>query len=144
MAARGRGKQVVVAFRVDQHLAGELDRLPDKSGFIRAAIERAFHVACPVCEGRGTVSHETAGFVGRLLGREGATRCPCCGAVSPTARAAAGARRARPRATPRRPSPSAPTPAATAATTATGTSGRAPRARDRGIPPRGRGPRGGS
>jgi hypothetical protein len=92
MAARGRGKQVVVAFRVDQHLAGELDRLPDKSGFIRAAIERAFHVACPVCEGRGTVSHETAGFVGRLLGREGATRCPCCGAVSPTAKEGGGRR----------------------------------------------------
>ena len=84
MSGKG-GKQMVVAFRVDRHLAEELDRLPDKSGFIRGAIERAFHVSCPVCEGRGTVSHETAGFVGRLLRKEKARRCPCCGAVSPAA-----------------------------------------------------------
>jgi hypothetical protein len=77
------GKQVVVAFRVDRHLAEELDRLPDKSGFIRGAIERAFHVSCPVCEGRGAVSHETAAFVGGMLRRAKARRCPCCGSVSP-------------------------------------------------------------
>jgi hypothetical protein len=82
MAAKN-GKQVVVAFRVDRHLAEELDRLPDKSGFIRGAIERAFHVSCPVCEGRGAVSHETAAFVGRMLSRAKARRCPCCGSVSP-------------------------------------------------------------
>jgi len=88
MATRN-GKQVVVAFRVDRHLAEELDRLSDKSGFIRGAIERAFHVSCPVCEGRGTVSHETAAFVGGILRKAKARRCPCCGAVSP---AAGGAR----------------------------------------------------
>ncbi len=77
------GKQMVVAFRVDRHLAKELERLPDKSAFIRGAIERAFHVACPVCEGRGTVSHETADWVGSMLERGGASRCPCCGAVAP-------------------------------------------------------------
>lgn len=86
------GKQVVVAFRVDRHLAEELDRLPDKSGFIRGAIERAIHVSCPVCEGRGTVSHETASFVGKMLRREKARRCPCCGAVAPAAGARGGAR----------------------------------------------------
>jgi hypothetical protein len=80
---RKSGKQMTVAFRVDRHLAEELDRLPDKSGFIRGAIERAFHVTCPVCEGRGTVSHETAAFVGGMLRRAKARRCPCCGAVSP-------------------------------------------------------------
>ncbi len=84
MAAKRPGKQVVVAFRVDRHLAEELERLSDKSGFIRGAIERAFHVSCPVCEGRGTVSHETAAYLGRILGRERALRCPCCGAVSPS------------------------------------------------------------
>ena len=93
MAARA-GKQVVVAFRVDRHLAEELERLSDKSGFIRGAIERAFHVSCPVCEGRGTVSHETAAYLGAILKKERALRCPCCGAVSPAPRrgAARGAR----------------------------------------------------
>lgn len=93
--AKKQGKQVMVAFRVDRHLAEELDRLPDRSGFIRAAIERAFHVSCPVCEGRGTVSHETADYVGRILRKEKALRCPCCGAVSPSPRKG-GARRPRP------------------------------------------------
>jgi len=92
MARRGGGKQVMVAFRVDRHLAEELERLPDRSGFIRGAIERAFHVSCPVCEGRGTVSHETAGFVGGILRREKARRCPCCGAVAPAAGVARPAR----------------------------------------------------
>jgi hypothetical protein len=82
MAGKGK-KQVMVAFRVDAHLAEELDRLPDKSGFIRRAIERAFHVACPVCEGRGTVSHETTAYVTDLLRRQHAERCPCCGSVFP-------------------------------------------------------------
>jgi len=79
------GKRMVVAFRVDRHLAEELDRLPDKSGFIRGAIERAFHVSCPVCEGRGTVSHDTAAFVDGMLRKGKARRCPCCGSVSPAA-----------------------------------------------------------
>lgn len=95
------GKQVVVAFRVDRHMAEELDRLRDKSAFIRSAIERAMHVSCPVCEGRGAVSHETAGLVGRLLLREKARRCPCCGSVSP-ARGGNGSRKA-PRVPPRLP-----------------------------------------
>jgi hypothetical protein len=89
------GKQMTVAFRVDRHLAEELDRLPDKSGFIRGAIERAFHVTCPVCEGRGTVSHETAAFVGGMLRHARARRCPCCGAVAPAAAAAPPRRSAR-------------------------------------------------
>ncbi|MHC4820381.1 MAG: hypothetical protein ACYTDX_01515 [Planctomycetota bacterium] len=83
MAKKGK-KQVMVAFRVDPHLAEELDRLPDKSGFIRQAIERAFHVACPVCEGRGTVSHETTAYVTELLRAQDAERCSCCGSVFPT------------------------------------------------------------
>ncbi len=95
------GKQVVVAFRVDRHLAEELDRLRDKSAFIRAAIERAMHVSCPVCEGRGAVSHETAEHVGRILLREKAERCPCCGSVTP-APGRKGSRRA-PRVPPRLP-----------------------------------------
>lgn len=86
MPTKKKGKQVMVAFRVDAHLAEELDRLPDKSAFIRGAIERAFHVACPVCEGRGTVSHDTAHFVDALLRAEKALRCPCCGAVMPAPR----------------------------------------------------------
>jgi hypothetical protein len=94
--ANRNGKQAVVAFRVDRHLAEELDRLPDKSGFIRGAIERAFHVSCTVCEGRGTVSHETAAFVDVLLRRERARRCPCCGAVAPAAGRAAPRRKRAP------------------------------------------------
>lgn len=103
MAGRKQGKEAVVAFRVDRHLAEELDRLPDKSGFIRGAIERAFHVSCPVCEGRGTVSHETATYLGRILGRERALRCPCCGSVSPAPRRGAAPARRPARVPPRLP-----------------------------------------
>lgn len=78
-----KGKSVVMTFRVDEHLAKALERLPDRSAFIRGAIERALHEPCPACGGKGVVDCESAEWLTRLLQTSGAGVCECCDAAFP-------------------------------------------------------------
>ncbi len=78
-----RAKSVIVTFRVDQHLAEALDRLPDKSAFIRDALRRSFHETCPACGGEGRVDCEAAVWLREVLERERARNCDCCGTAFP-------------------------------------------------------------
>jgi len=78
-------KQVVVSFRVDQHLANVLNRLPDKSAFIRHAIEGCFYQPCPVCVGRGLLPDEVARWAREQLHKSRPRRCTCCGYEFPEA-----------------------------------------------------------
>ena len=48
-------KSEIVAFKVDADLAEFLDRLPNKSEFIRRAILAQFNLTCPLCTGSGVV-----------------------------------------------------------------------------------------
>ncbi len=74
-----QGKQTVVSFRVDQHLAEILDSLPDKSAFIREAILRRFHTECAFCQGRGVLPRELAQWLEARLPRTEGLECRCCG-----------------------------------------------------------------
>lgn len=76
-------KSVVVTFRVDAHLAEALERLPDKSAFIRKALTTSFHETCPACSGEGRVDCDAAAWLAGVLEREGAKRCACCGSAFP-------------------------------------------------------------
>jgi hypothetical protein len=78
-----KGKSVVVTFRVDAHLAEALERLPDKSAFIRKALAMTFHETCPACAGEGRLDCDAAKWLGGVLKREGARKCECCGAAFP-------------------------------------------------------------
>ncbi len=78
-----RQKSVVVTFRVDAHLAEALERLPDKSAFIREAIKRTFHQTCPACGGEGRVDCEAATWLRGVLDEHGARECTCCGGAFP-------------------------------------------------------------
>lgn len=78
-----RNKSAVVTFRVDRHLAEALDKLPDKSAFIRDALRRSFHATCPACGGEGRVDCEAADWLRKVLEREGARACGCCGTAFP-------------------------------------------------------------
>jgi hypothetical protein len=80
-----RSKSVVVTFRVDAHLAEALERLPDKSRFIRDAVKAAFHETCPACGGEGRVDCDAAKWLGDVLKRNSARRCSCCGGAFPPA-----------------------------------------------------------
>lgn len=48
-------KSQIVAFKVEEELAEFLDRLPNKSDFIRKAIIAQFCMTCPLCKGSGVV-----------------------------------------------------------------------------------------
>lgn len=77
-------KQTVVSFRVDQHLAEMLNNLPDKSAFIREAILRRFHSACPFCQGRGVIPSVIAEWLASRLPAYETTECVCCHHQYPT------------------------------------------------------------
>ncbi|MFL5243644.1 MAG: hypothetical protein ACJ8FY_16180 [Gemmataceae bacterium] len=49
-------KTEVVAFKVEQELAELLNKLPNKSAFIRNAIAAQLGMACPLCNGKGVVA----------------------------------------------------------------------------------------
>ncbi|MCE9635986.1 MAG: hypothetical protein K8T90_09790 [Planctomycetes bacterium] len=82
-------KSVVVTFRVDAHLAEALERVPDKSAFIREALQSSLHETCPACNGVGRVDCEAAGWLSQILRDEGARNCSCCGTAFPPAAGAA-------------------------------------------------------
>lgn len=85
-------KSVVVTFRVDAHLAEALERIPDKSAFIREALQSSLHEICPACNGVGRIDCEAATWMRKVLSDEGARKCTCCGTAYPPEMASAGAR----------------------------------------------------
>lgn len=54
--ARKAQKTKIVAFKVEEELAEFLDKLNNKSDFIRKAILAQFSMACPLCAGTGVVA----------------------------------------------------------------------------------------
>src|SRR5262245_19613491 len=72
-------KDVVVAFKVEEELAELLDKLPNKSAFIRKAIAAQLGVACPLCNGKGVVPRGVHDHYGPLLEKFNARDCEGCG-----------------------------------------------------------------
>lgn len=72
-------QETVLSFRVDHHLAEALNKLPDRSDFIRRAILRAFYRVCPACHGKGVLPETAARPIEGFMSRNLATRCSCCG-----------------------------------------------------------------
>ena len=48
-----RPPKQIIAFKVDPELASVLDAMPNKSEFIRAAVQSRLATACPLCRGTG-------------------------------------------------------------------------------------------
>src|SRR3984957_16726874 len=72
-------KDAVVAFKVEQGLADLLNKLPNKSAFIRKAIAAQLGVACPMCLGRGVVSRGIHDHFAPLLQKLNSRSCDGCG-----------------------------------------------------------------
>jgi hypothetical protein len=85
-----KNKSVIVTFRVDAHLAEALERIPDKSGFIREALVNRLHEPCPACNGAGRVDCDAAKWLARVLLEKGARNCDCCGTAFAPAKPARG------------------------------------------------------
>lgn len=72
-------KSTVVAFKVEPELAELLNKLPNKSAFIRKAIAAQLGVACPLCQGEGIVLPGVHEHVAPLLQKLALKDCDSCG-----------------------------------------------------------------
>ncbi len=72
-------KTEVVAFKVEKELADLLNKLPNKSAFIRNAIAAQLGVACPLCKGQGVVSRGVHDHYAPLLAQSISRNCDGCG-----------------------------------------------------------------
>lgn len=49
-------KETIITFKADKDLSNALERMPNKSEFIRAALLAALDESCPFCGGSGTLT----------------------------------------------------------------------------------------
>jgi hypothetical protein len=79
-------KTEVVAFKVEAELAQLLNKLPNKSAFIRKAIAAQLGMACPLCNGAGVVPRGIHDHYQPLLARFSSRHCDSCGDEQPVPR----------------------------------------------------------
>ena len=72
-------KTAVVAFKVEKELADLLNKLPNKSAFIRKAIASHLGVACPLCKGQGVLPRGVHDHFAPLLAKFNSYNCDGCG-----------------------------------------------------------------
>ncbi len=77
--ARKHPKTAVVAFKVEEELAEFLNKLPNKSAFIRKAIQAQLGMACPLCNGKGVIPRGLHDHYAPLLARLSSRHCDGCG-----------------------------------------------------------------
>ena len=77
--SRKASKSAVVAFKVEEELAELLDKLPNKSAFIRKAIVAQLGMACPLCNGQGVVPRGIHDHYAALLPTLTQRKCASCG-----------------------------------------------------------------
>jgi hypothetical protein len=72
-------KTAVVAFKVEEELAEFLNKLPNKSAFIRKAIAAQLGMACPLCNGKGVVPRGVHDHYAPLVAKFRRRHCDGCG-----------------------------------------------------------------
>lgn len=72
-------KSEIVAFKVEKELAKFLNQLQNKSAFIRKAIIAQLGMACPLCEGSGTVPRGLHIHYAPVIAKNNTRRCDKCG-----------------------------------------------------------------
>jgi len=79
-------KTEVVAFKVEAELAEFLNKLPNKSAFIRKAIAAQLGMACPLCNGAGVVPRGVHDHYAALMAQFNRRQCDGCGDALPLPR----------------------------------------------------------
>jgi galactose-1-phosphate uridylyltransferase len=74
-------KERVFTFKTDEGLAEILDRVPNKSEFIRKAIEAALENKCPLCNGTGSLTPAQNKHMKHFLTVHSLEKCEQCDAV---------------------------------------------------------------
>lgn len=86
--ARKPPKTAVVAFKVEKELADLLNKLPNKSAFIRKAITAQLGMTCPLCSGKGVVPRGIHDHYAGIIRQYSQHPCDGCGTAQPVPLAA--------------------------------------------------------
>lgn len=86
--SRKPSNKTVVAFKVEEELAELLNKLPNKSAFIRKAIAAQLGLTCPLCDGKGVVPRGIHDHFAPRLSRINSRQCDSCGDEMPLPREA--------------------------------------------------------
>ena len=74
-------KQEIITFKVDRSLWEQLQGVPNRSEFIRSAIQAALEGACPLCEGTGTLTADQRRHWNAFTEKHSLKKCDGCRAV---------------------------------------------------------------
>jgi hypothetical protein len=78
-----RPAKQIVAFKVEPELAALLDAMPNKSEFIRSAVQRQIATACPLCRGTGLAPLGVGDELTKLVQQHPLCVCAGCGVKEP-------------------------------------------------------------
>jgi hypothetical protein len=74
-------KQRIVTFKADDQLAENLNNIPNKSDFIRKAVQNALEQKCPLCSGTGVLSPDQQQHLDYFLSLHSLEKCGECEAI---------------------------------------------------------------
>jgi hypothetical protein len=84
MPPKPRPAKQIVAFKVEPELASLLDAMPNKSEFIRAAIQSRLATVCPLCRGTGVAPYGAINDdLTKLVQQHPLVVCSGCGTREP-------------------------------------------------------------
>jgi len=71
-------KQKIVTFKMDEDLYDIITAMPNRSEFIRSAITSALGTICPLCNGKGILTHNQKNHWDDIADEHRITRCQKC------------------------------------------------------------------
>ena len=74
-------KHSVITFKADEFMMAALEKIPNKSEFIRAAILAALDETCPFCSGTGILNPHQKVHWSNFLAEHHLTQCKECNGV---------------------------------------------------------------
>jgi hypothetical protein len=77
----GDRKQEIITFKVDAALWERLRAVPNRSEFIRSAVQAALDTTCPLCKGSGTLTPHQRRHWASFSERHSLEHCDDCHAV---------------------------------------------------------------
>ena len=77
----GKRKQEIITFKVDKSLSEAMRQIPNRSEFIRSAIQTALEGVCPLCSGSGTLSPDQRRHWDSFAEKHAVEQCNDCQAI---------------------------------------------------------------
>ncbi|HOJ51997.1 MAG TPA: hypothetical protein PLT64_05465 [Syntrophales bacterium] len=81
ISAMTKKKEGIVSFKVTEDLWARIKDMPNRSEFIRGAIQSALDNACPLCQGRGALTGKERQHWHEFLRSHTVERCPDCDGI---------------------------------------------------------------